>query len=65
MASTLLLLCFNGCKNDGTSTNADQFTDKLSREPGLNASNLFSAQQPPAPASSLPEPRQRLHAISQ
>ena len=36
-----LILCFNGCKKEDSSTNADQFTDKLTLGLGLNSSNLF------------------------
>ena len=36
-----LLLCFSGCKKDDASTNADQFTDRLTLGLGLNSSNLF------------------------
>ena len=41
MTAALLLLCFSGCKKDDASTNADQFTDKLTLGLGLNSSNLF------------------------
>ena len=37
----LLLLSFSGCKKDDASTNADQYTDKLTVGLGLNSANLF------------------------
>jgi hypothetical protein len=37
----LLLMSLSGCKKDDASTNADQFTDKLTVGLGLNSTNLF------------------------